>query len=112
MPTLPVDYPVLVSQLPFVSKLATAEQTRPEVRQEVFGPLITQELQKQAKEEVPVISSSEKNLAVDRDGKGNSQTPQSQQQDQHAAQDPQKEEMDSHPGNDSPWAGNLINKRI
>lgn len=107
----PVDYPVLISQLPFVSKLATAEQTHPEVRQELFGPLILQKLREQGKEQVPEVNPKEAASTVTRDGGGNAPGGQSgDQKRQAAAEEPDDEE--TSPSSGSPWTGNIINKKI
>lgn len=106
-----VDYPILIAQLPFVSKLATAELTHPAVRQELFGPMLREEQRKKAKEEVPEINAKEKSSTVTRDSARNAQQEaqaKSKQEDDADVDD----DTDSGPSSGSPWTGNIINKKI
>ncbi|SKA86811.1 hypothetical protein SAMN02745704_02007 [Paucidesulfovibrio gracilis DSM 16080] len=103
----PIDYPILVSQLPFVSKLATAEQTHPEVRQEQFANLLSQQQQAE-RARVKEIEKKEKSSTVTRDGGGSGQGQTGQQAREKS---PPKEEPPLA-SNASPWSGNIINKRV
>ncbi|MEF2145007.1 MAG: hypothetical protein V3573_06140 [Desulfovibrionaceae bacterium] len=104
----PIDYPTLISQLPFVSKLATAEQTHPEVRQELFGPLLLKK-QKEEQERVQEIEKKEKTEMVTRDGKNPSGGQQQGERQKREEADPEEQAMAS---NASPWSGNIVNRRI
>lgn len=105
----PIDYPLLVSQLPFVSKLATAEQTHPEVRQDLFGPLLRQK-QKEEQERVQEVEKKEKSSTVTRDGKNN--TGGQYGPGKHARQSRPEPEEEPIGSNASPWSGNIVNKRV
>ncbi len=109
----PVDYPILIAQLPFVSKLATAQQTQAEVRQELFGPLIVQKQREKDKEQVPAVNKKEPVATVTRDGGGNAQTGEPSSKE-HQADDDVDEELEeaTTPSSGSPWTGNIINKKI
>lgn len=104
----PIDYPVLVSQLPFVSKLATAEQTHPEVRQELFAPLLRQK-QKEEQERVQEIEKKNESSVVTRDGSGSSGSYGQQRRAKERREEQQEEPLAS---NASPWSGNIVNKRV
>jgi hypothetical protein len=105
----PIDYPMLVSQLPFVSKLATAEQTHPEVRQELFAPLLRQK-QKEEEQRVQQVEKQDKPNTVSRDGggSGGGSAPR-----QNNAKERARESEDTPLGsNASPWSGNIVNRRV
>ncbi|MDD4731382.1 MAG: hypothetical protein PHX58_05565 [Desulfovibrio sp.] len=103
----PIDYPILVSQLPFVSKLATAEQTHPEARQEQFASLLEQK-QREERRRVQEVEKKEKAATVTRDGGSNQGGAQ-----QHARGE-QRQDKEEPPlaSNASPWSGNIVNKRV
>lgn len=107
----PIDYPLLVSQLPFVSKLATAEQTHPEVRQELFEPLLREKL-KEEDRKVQQVEKQEKPDAISRDGggSGGGQPRQARRQRREEAEEPEEDEFLA--SNASPWSGNLVNRRV
>ncbi|MBU1248584.1 MAG: hypothetical protein KKB70_07800 [Proteobacteria bacterium] len=107
----PVDYPTLLSQLPFVSKLATAEQTKHEVRQELFGPMIVEQQRLKNKEQVPEINKKEKAVLVHEDG-GNDQSGHPGERSKHEAKDDSPEDTDTSSANSSPWTGNIIDRKI
>ncbi|MGE4293495.1 MAG: hypothetical protein AB7E32_14955 [Desulfovibrio sp.] len=105
----PIDYPMLVSQLPFVSKLATAEQTHPEVRQELFAPLLQQKLQENERR-VQQVEKQDKPDTVSRDGDGSGKGGQGQQR-RAREHNPEPEEP-TLASNASPWSGNIVNRRV
>jgi hypothetical protein len=105
----PIDYPTLIAQLPYVSKLATAEQTHPEVRQEIFGPMLLQK-QREKEKGVQEVSKPEKPLTVERDGGGGGQPGGHGSQRQHAA--PEEEAAEEPAASASPWTGNIIDRKI
>ncbi len=108
----PVDYPILIAQLPFVSKLATAQQTQAEVRQELFGPLIVQMQREKDKEQVPEVNKKEPTATVTRDGGGNAQTCDPGTREHQTDNTEDEEQPETTPSSGSPWTGNIINKKI
>lgn len=109
MSTTPLDLPVLISQLPYVAKIAHAEKAGPEVRQQLFGPLITEQIRK-AEGKVQEVNKKEKTDPVDRDGR-----PKEQQAAPDNRREKEKEpEEDPNAGSSSPspWSGNIINVKI
>ncbi|MDD4951096.1 MAG: hypothetical protein PHV85_00975 [Desulfovibrionaceae bacterium] len=106
MAASPLDLPVLVSQLPFVQKLANAEQARPEMERTLFAPLMA-EHQKLLQERIQGVNKKERAEAVGRDAgsKGQQQAP-----TEHREKKPEDQETTA--SNASPWAGNIINVKI
>ncbi len=109
MSSTPLDLPILISQLPYVAKIAHAEKAGPEVRQQLFGPLIAEHI-RQNEGKVQEVNKKEQTDPVDRDGK---------QKEQHAAPNKRREketetEEDPNAGssNPSPWSGNIVNVKI
>lgn len=109
MSSTPLDLPVLISQLPYVAKVAHAEKAGPEVKQQLFGPLIDAQI-RQSESKIQEVNKKQKTDPVDRDGK---------QQQQQAAPESRKEKQkeedenpDSGSSNPSPWSGNIINVKI
>ena len=108
MSTTPLDLPILISQLPFVQKIAHAEKAKPEINQQLFGPMIQKELQRRE----GMVQQVQKKAAVDpvdRDGHND--------QRQEAApehKDRQRDEDDPDTGSSdgSPWSGNIVNVKI
>lgn len=109
MSTTPLDLPVLISQLPFVQKIAHAEKAKPELQQQLYGPLI----QKQLTEREGTVQQVEKRTKtdpIDRDGH--------KDEEQQAASERKKKEVedddtpDTGSSNPSPWAGNIVNVKI
>ncbi|MDC0335447.1 hypothetical protein OAN24_00920 [Pseudodesulfovibrio sp.] len=109
MSTTPLDLPILISQLPYVAKIAHAEKAGPEIKQQLFGPLIQEHIRKN-ESKVQEVDKKEKTDPVDRDG---------QQQGQQAHPDTrekntetEEESSDTSSANPSPWAGNIVNVKI
>lgn len=107
--TTPLDLPTLIAQMPHVAKIAHAEKAKPEVQQQLFGPLIQEQI-REAQGKVQQVGKKQRTDAVDRDGK---------QQEQQQAQSERKnkeKEVDDDPdtgySDPSPWAGNIINVKI
>lgn len=108
MSTTPLDLPILISQLPFVQKIAHAEKAKPEVNQMLFGPLIQEQLRQQ-EGTVQQVQKKTATDPVDRDGH--------QEQRQEASpdhKDKEREEDDPDTGasSASPWSGNIVNVKI
>lgn len=108
MSSSPLVLPVLISQLHYVQKFAHAEQTKPELQRQLFGPIIAEHLKQQQKQ-VQGVEPKEKTTAVDRDGKGNDQSSQQQAKEREEQQEEKQETITS---NASPWAGNIVNVKI
>ena len=108
MSSTPLDLPILISQLPFVQKIAHAEKAKPEINQLLFGPLI----QKQLRENQGTVQQIEKQSEVDpvnRDGHNNAQQDASPDRER---KEPEDESPDTGASNASPWAGNIVNVKI
>jgi len=108
MSTSPLDYPVLISQLPIAGKLVNAEQISPELRREIFQPVLQQQLREEA-EKVQQVEKKQPASTVTREGR-------EQQNPQYArGREKQAEEDEESPdttSNASPWSGNIINVKI
>lgn len=109
MSSTPLDLPILISQLPYVSKIAHAEKAKPEIQKTLFGPLITEHLHKSG-EKVQQVEKKEKTEAVDRDGKQNEQQQTSSKRKEKDETDEDSPESGSSSG--SPWSGNIVNVKI
>ncbi len=108
MSSSPLDLPILLAQLPYVAKIAHAEKAGPEVRQQLFGPLIAENIRKNS-EKVQEVNKKEKTDPVDRDG-----TPKEQQAAPDNRREKEKDEDDPNTGSStqSPWSGNIVNVKI
>ena len=108
MSPTPLDLPVLLSQTPYVAKIVHVEAHKPEIQQQLFGPLIDAHI-RENESKVREVNKKEKAEAVDRDG---------HQQQQHAAPDRKREKKQEEESPDtgsssaSPWAGNIVNVKI
>jgi hypothetical protein len=108
MSTTPLDLPILISQLPFVQKIAHAEKAKPEINQLLFGPLLQEQL-RQREGKVQQVQKKTATDPVDRDGHNNER--------QEATADrkdrePHEDDPDSGASNGSPWSGNIVNVKI
>jgi len=109
MSSTPLDLPILISQLPYVAKVALSETSKSEVQKQLFGPLINEHI-RQNEGKVQQVDKKEEVSSVDHDGH--------QQQEQQAQSDRKKQEMeeetssDTGTPSDSPWAGNIVNVKI
>jgi len=110
MSSTPLDLPVLISQMHHVAKIAHAEKAGPEIRKQLFGPLIQEHIRKN-ESKVQQVEKKEATTPLDRDGH---QQQQGQQQlAQREAKNKDNEEKDEgKPSNTSPWTGNIINVKI
>ncbi len=109
MSTSYLDYPVLISQLPIAGKLVNAEQLSPELRREIFQPVLQQLLREDAKK-VQEVEKKEKSSTVTRESRGNQNAPQEQRRE--CKEQAEEEETPSTASNASPWSGNIINVKI
>lgn len=107
MPPSPLDLPILISQLPFVQKIAHVEQAKSEERMNSFAPLVDQKV-RENKEQVQEVEHSDRVEATDRDG-GQRRQPEGQMRERNPAS---KEEQEPMTSNASPWTGNIINVKI
>ncbi|WP_319585037.1 hypothetical protein [uncultured Pseudodesulfovibrio sp.] len=108
MSTTPLDLPILISQLPFVQKIAHAEKATPEINQQLFGPLIQEQL-RQREGTVQQVQKKTATDPVDRDGHHD--------QHQEAAperkdREPEADDPDTGASSGSPWSGNIVNVKI
>ena len=109
MSPTPLDLPILISQLPFVQKIAHAEEAKPEVSRQLFGPVIQEQLRKR-EGMVQQVQKKTQTEAVDRDGHNDTQ--------QEAMSERRHKESDEEEGPDtgassaSPWSGNIVNVKI
>lgn len=108
MSTTPLDLPILISQLPFVQKIAHAEVAKPDVQQLLFGPLITENLRKN-QEKIQQIGKREKTNPVDRDGQ---QRGQPHGFSERKESDKEEESPETGSSTASPWSGNIVNIKI
>ncbi|EGB13881.1 hypothetical protein DND132_0666 [Pseudodesulfovibrio mercurii] len=108
MSTTPLDLPILISQLPFVQKIAHAEKATPEINQQLFGPLIQEQLRKRE----GTVQQVQKNAAtdpVDRDGHNDRQQ---EAAPERRGREPEEEDPDTGASDGSPWSGNIVNVKI
>ncbi|WFS61104.1 hypothetical protein LF599_10480 [Pseudodesulfovibrio thermohalotolerans] len=108
MSSTPLDLPILISQLPFVQKIAHAEKAKPEINRLLFGPLIQAQL-RQREGTVQQVQKKTATDPVDRDGHDN--------QRQEAASERKDRERDEDTpetgaSDGSPWSGNIVNVKI
>ena len=109
MSSTPLDLPILISQLPYVQKIAHAEKAKPEIQQQLFGPMIQEQLRKR-EGVVQQVQKKDEADPVDRDGRND--------QRQEATSERKKKEVDEEESpdtgssNPSPWAGNIVNVKI
>ena len=107
MSTTPLDLPVLISQLPYVAKVAHVEKASPEMQKQLFNPLIHEAVQKE-QSKVQQVDEKKATDPVNRDGKQEQQAqPDSQRQPKK-----EKEEQETNPSHPSPWSGNIVNMKI
>lgn len=108
MSSTPLDLPVLISQLPYVAKIAHAEKAKPEIQKTLFGPLIAEHLQKN-QGKVQQVEKKEKTDPVDRDGRQNQQQ---QASSERKEKEKEEESPDTGSSSASPWSGNIVNVKI
>lgn len=108
MSSTPLDLPILISQLPYVSKIAHAEKAKPEIQKTLFGPLIAEHIQKND-EKIQQVEKKEKTNPVDRDGQQQKQQADSERKD---GEKQEEETADTGASNSSLWSGNIVNVKI
>lgn len=108
MSTTPLDLPVLISQLPYVAKIAHAETAKPEIQKQLFGPLINEHI-RQNESKVQQVNKKEEVAPVDRDGQ---QKGEQQAHSERKKQEKEEESPDAGASTTSPWAGNIVNVKI
>nr|WP_321514188.1 hypothetical protein [uncultured Pseudodesulfovibrio sp.] len=92
-----------------MQKIAHAETAKPEIQQQLFGPLIREQMKRQ-EGLVQQVEKKTQTDPIDRDGQKNEQqqtTSERKQRDQEEETSP-----DSGSSNASPWAGNIVNVKI
>jgi hypothetical protein len=105
----PLDLPVLISQMPYVAKIAHAEKAGPEIKKQLFGPLINEYIQRN-ESKVQQVEKKEKTSPVDRDGHQPGQQQSMAEHDRKEHDDGDKQETSS--SNPSPWSGNIVDVKI
>jgi hypothetical protein len=108
MSTTPLDLPILISQLPFVQKIAHAEKATPEINQMLFGPLIQEQL-RQREGKVQQVQKKTATDPVDRDGH-KEQRQEAAPEHKHRERD--EDDPDTGASDGSPWSGNIVNVKI
>lgn len=105
-----INLPVLLSQLPHLAKLTSAEQSGP-AHQARFSEEMARQQQEFAKDQVQEVDKKEKASVTDEHGrKGGGQ----RQARREARPEPQSRDEDEQAETTSktPWAGNIINLKI
>jgi len=108
MSTTPLDLPILIAQLPFVQKIAHAEKAKPEIQQQLFNPLLQEQVRKQ-EGKVQQVGKKTETTPIDREGQNNQQQASSERKKKETEED---ESTDTGSANPSPWAGNIVNVKI
>jgi hypothetical protein len=109
MSSTPLDLPILISQLPYVAKVALSETSKSEVQKQLFGPLINEHI-RQNESKVQQVDKKEEVASVDRDGH---QKQEQQAQSERKNQEKEEESSsDAGASSNSPWAGNIVNVKI
>ncbi|MUM77057.1 hypothetical protein GKC30_05375 [Pseudodesulfovibrio sp. F-1] len=108
MSSTPLDLPVLISQMHHVAKIAHAEKAGPEIRKQLFGPLIHEHIRKN-ESKVQQVEKKEATAPLDRDGH---QQHKGQQQLAERENKEKEDKDETKPSNTSPWTGNIINVKI
>lgn len=108
MSPTPLDLPILISQLPYVQKIAHAEKAKPEIQQLLFGPLIREQVKRQ-EGLVQQVEKKTQTDPIDRDGRNNEQQATSERKKKDTDEEDSPESGSS---NASPWAGNIVNVKI
>ncbi len=110
MGSTPLDLPILISQLPFVQKIAHVQKAGPEIQKTLFAPLITEHLRKN-EGKVQQVEKKEKTNPVDRDGHPEGQQTSSERREKETETN-ENESPDSGSSSSSPWSGNIVNVKI
>ncbi|WP_041720073.1 hypothetical protein [Pseudodesulfovibrio piezophilus] len=108
MSSTPLDLPILISQLPYVARLAHAEKAKPEIEKQIFGPLLQEQLKKK-QGKVQQVDKKQRLSQVDQDGRGANQQTLSER---HPQQEDTDEQLETETSNHSPWSGNIVDVKI
>ena len=109
MSPTPLDLPILISQLPFVQKIAHAEVAKPEVNRQLFGPVIQEQLRKR-EGTVQQVEKKTETEPVDRDGHNDEE--QEMLSERRHTEAEEEEEAETGGSSGSPWSGNIVNVKI
>ncbi|WP_419788084.1 hypothetical protein [Pseudodesulfovibrio sp.] len=109
MSPTPLDLPVLISQMPYVAKLAHVENARPEIQNQLFGPMINEHIRKN-EAKIQQVDKKEKTDPVDRDGHHSHQ--QQSMSNQNSKEKKEETPNETGPSSASPWSGNIVNVKI
>ncbi|MDY7001829.1 MAG: hypothetical protein SVS15_08630 [Thermodesulfobacteriota bacterium] len=103
-----INLPVLLAQLPHLSKLSSAEQFHPEA-QAAFTEQLAREARDKERQQVQKTDPQEKLVAVKDEGGGSGGG-------RHASGERKEkkpqEEMEEQVQARSPWAGNIVNTKV
>ncbi len=105
----PLNLPILISQLPYVAKIAHTELSKSEVQKVLFGPIINQQI-RDNEAKIQQVDKKEKTDTVDRDGHQQQQA-QADTREREKTKD-EDEDPDAGSSNPSPWSGNIVNVKI
>lgn len=103
-----INLPVLLAQLPHLSKLTSIEQARPDVQAELSERLARAE-ELRRKSSVEETEKTKHPKPVDDEKQGGAQHRQSMRQKN---QQQENEEEDAKAPSKNPWAGNIISTKI
>ncbi|QGY41005.1 hypothetical protein GM415_13005 [Pseudodesulfovibrio cashew] len=108
MSSTPLDLPVLISQMHYVAKIVHADKASPEAQQQLFGPLLREQV-RQDQGKVQQVDKKERTTPVDRDGGQHQQQAAPERERKEKESD---EDTKSDSPNPSPWSGNIVNVKI
>lgn len=106
MSTSPLEWPILISQLPHVAKLQNAEQAKPEIQRSLFAPLIAEYLRRDSKR-VGKVDGQDAPNAVHRDKEQSDR-----QHEQQASDERKKKDEETKASESSPWSGNIVDMKV
>ena len=102
-----ISLPVLFSNLPHLSHVASVEQNHPEVMQQ-YGQDAARQTQLKEREQVQQMDKQEGSTQVSKDGGGNAAQDQPRRRRERQPEEPESQES----GPNSPWTGNIVNVKI
>jgi len=104
-----INLPVLLAQLPHLSKLSSAEQFHPEA-QAAFTEQLAKEAREKERQQVQKTEPQEKPAAVkdDKGGSGGGRYAPGERKGGQPKEEPEREQLEAR----SPWAGNIVNTKV
>ncbi|MBG0778041.1 MAG: hypothetical protein H0S85_16565 [Desulfovibrionaceae bacterium] len=104
-----LNLPVLLVQTPIAGSIAHAEQSSPEIQQTVAAHEAVLE-QKKRREQIQGTEKQDPALAVHKDGGGGGGRGEERARERGGEERPPPAETAPH--SESPWTGNVINRKI